>query len=64
MDINELKYVDYMISDISVDKLSMFFKKKQKDEIIVFTDFMKFCNDIQKINYLQNTQNYKFYQKT
>jgi hypothetical protein len=55
MDINELKYVDYMISDISVDKLSMFFKKKQKDEIILFTDFMKFCNDIQKINYLQNT---------
>lgn len=48
MDINELKYVDYMISEISVEKLSMYFKKKQKDEIIVFTDFMKFCDNFKK----------------
>jgi hypothetical protein len=55
MDIDELKYVNYMIRDVSVEKLSMYFKKKQKDEIIVFTDFMKFCDDIRKINDLQNT---------
>jgi hypothetical protein len=50
-----LKYVNYMIRDVSVEKLSMYFKKKQKDEIIVFTYFMKFCDDIRKINDLQNT---------
>lgn len=55
MDIDELKYVNYMIRDVSVEKLSMYFKKKQKDEIIIFTDFMKFCDDIRKINDLQNT---------
>jgi len=55
MDIDELKYVNYMIRDVSVEKLSMYFKKKQKDEIIVFTYFMKFCDDIRKINDLQNT---------
>jgi len=58
MDINELKYVNFIISDISVEKLSMYFKEEQKNELCIFTYFMKFCDNIEnieKINYLQNT---------
>ena len=64
MDIDELKYVNFMINDVSVETLSMYFKKKQKNEITIFANFMKICDNIGKINYLQNTQNYKFCQKT
>jgi hypothetical protein len=55
MDIHELKYVNSIISDISVDALSMYFKKKQKNEITIFANFMKICDNIEKINDLQNT---------
>ena len=55
MDIDELKYVNFMINDVSVETLSMYFKKKQKNEITIFANFMKICDNIGKINYLQNT---------
>ena len=30
MDNNELRYVDFMIRDVSIENVSMFFKKEQK----------------------------------